>query len=202
MNVASPAASVAELLAGQTPDEQIRVVVAGAAALDQLGEQALIERLRFAGGLKLLVLVDNYDEGIICRLLMLGCSGYLRRDASAETLAKAIFALARGEIWAERHLVTRTLQRALAASGADDALTSREREILGLLRLGRTNRQIAGQLFISPETVKWHVRKVLSKIGVRDRLEAAAYAREHNILPRTERLEKPEKPVPAPSAVP
>lgn len=199
-HVARPAGGLAELFGGQGPEQEPRIAVVGAVALDQVGEQALIAGLRSWQALKLLVLIDSYDEGAICRLLMVGFSGYLPRDTSAETLAKALRAVARGEIWAERHLVTRTLRRALAAGGADDILTSREREILGLLRLGHTNRQIAGQLFISPETVKWHVRKVFGKIGVRDRLEAALYARDHNILPRQERLERTGKPVLAPSA--
>jgi DNA-binding CsgD family transcriptional regulator len=95
-----------------------------------------------------------------------------------------------GEIWAERHLVTRTLQQALTAAGTDALLTSREREILGLLRVGHSNRQIADTLFISPETVKWHIRKVFSKIGAKDRLEATLYARDHNIFPRQERSER------------
>ncbi|MGH8458510.1 MAG: response regulator transcription factor, partial [Nevskiales bacterium] len=69
-----------------------------------------------------------------------------------------------GEIWAPRHLVARALRRALAASGA--TITNRERDILGLLRLGHTNRQIAQALFISHDTVKWHFRKIFHKIGV------------------------------------
>lgn len=206
-HVAHPVGAVADLfdnqvLANQVPEGDVRVVVAGALALDQLGEQALIAGLRSGHSARLLVLVDSYDERTVCRLLMLGCSGYLPRDAPAETLTKAILAVARGEIWAERHLVTRTLQQALATGGADETLTGREREILGLLRLGHTNRQIAGQLFISPETVKWHIRKLFSKIGVRDRLEAALYAREHNIFPRQERPERTEKPLLVPAVAP
>jgi NarL family two-component system response regulator LiaR len=121
---------------------------------------------------------------------MLGCCGCLAGNATAEVLGKAIRAVANGEIWAERHLVTRALQQALAGGGGDHSLTSREKEILGLLRLGHTNRQIADQLLISRETVKWHLRKLFGKIGVKDRLEAALYARDHNVLPRHDRTEK------------
>jgi DNA-binding NarL/FixJ family response regulator len=171
----------------RSSDQNLCVAVVGAPALGQIEDQALLEGTRYGKSLKLLVLADDYNEETICRLLMLGCSGYLPGDASAEVLRKAILAVARGEIWAERHLVTRTLQQALAAAGTEAILTSREREVLGLLRAGHTNRQIAAQLFLSPETVKWHMRKVFSKIGVKDRLEATLYARENNIFPRQEK---------------
>jgi DNA-binding NarL/FixJ family response regulator len=59
-----------------------------------------------------------------------------------------------------------------------------------LLRVGHSNRQIAETLFISPETVKWHIRQVFNKIGAKDRLEAMLYARDHNIFPRQERTER------------
>lgn len=189
--VEKPISTLEELfrraLDNSASDKTLWVAVVGAPALSQIEEQALLEGTRYGKSLKLLILADDYNEETICRLLMLGCSGYLPGDASAEVLRKAILAVARGEIWAERHLVTRTLQQALVAAGTEAILTSREREILGLLRAGNTNRQIAAQLFISPETVKWHMRKVFSKIGVKDRLEATLYARENNIFPRQER---------------
>ena len=188
--VGEPASSLEELFL-RASDQGLLIAVVGPPAWQQMDECALLERTRHRKAIKLLILADQYNEETICRLLMLGCSGYLAGDVSAEVLKKAILALGRGEIWAERHLVTRALQQALTAVGSDAILTSREREILGLLRAGYSNRQIAEQLFISPETVKWHMRKVFSKIGAKDRLEAALYARENNIFPRQERAEKP-----------
>ncbi len=185
------AASSLEELFQQAPEQGLRVAVVGTAAWRRMDEQALLERTRLDQSAKILILADDYSEDAICRLLMLGCSGYLPGDASMAVLQRAILAVARGEIWAERHLVTRALQQALAAAGAESTLTSREREILGLLRAGRTNRQIAGQLHLSPETVKWHVGKVFTKIGVKDRLEAALYARASNIFPRQQPAAKP-----------
>ncbi|MBI3665603.1 MAG: response regulator transcription factor [Acidobacteria bacterium] len=187
--VGKPAPSLEEVFL-RPLDKTLSVVLVGAPAIRQIDEQALMEGARYGKSVRILVLGDEYSEETICRLLMLGCSGYLPGEASTEILKKAILAVARGEIWAERHLVTRTLQQALAAAGIDAVLTSREREILGLVRMGHTNRQIAELLFISPETVKWHMRKVFSKIGVRDRLEATLYARENNIFPRQDRAER------------
>ncbi len=166
------------------------VALVGVPALRQADEQALRETTRLGKPLRILVLADEYSEEAVCRWLMLGCSGYLSGDASGDTLRKAIQAVARGEIWADRQVVARTLQQALAAAGADDLLTSREREILGLLRGGHTNRQIAELLFISPDTVKWHIRKVFAKIGAKDRLEATLWARANNIFPKLEKVER------------
>ncbi len=181
--IGTPATSAAELFR-RSPKGSLCVAVVGAGAVDKAEEHAIREATRPDRPLRLLILAEEYNEEVIRRLLMLGCSGYLAGEVTAEILKKAILAVARGETWAERHLVTRTLQQALAAHGTDSELTSREWEILGLLRAGHSNRQIAELLFISPETVKWHVRKVFSKIGARDRLEAMLWARDHNIFPR------------------
>lgn len=191
--VEAVAADLGELLQ-QASGQQSCVAVVGPPAWQKMDECALLEHLRRARSVRVLILADDYNEETICRLLMLGCSGYLAGDVSAEVFKKAILAIARGEIWAERHLVSRALQQALAAAGSDATLTSREREILGLLRTGYSNRQIAAQLFISPETVKWHMRRVFGKIGAKDRLQAALYARENNIFPRQERTERPIAP--------
>lgn len=188
--VGRPVPTLEELFI-QPGERQQVVALVGAPALRQLDEQALREGTRFGRSLRILVLADEYSEETVCRLLMLGCSGYLAAEASGDTLRKAIQAVARGEIWAERHLVARTLQQALAAAGTDDLLTTREREILGLLRAGHTNRQIAELLFISPDTVKWHIRKVFAKIGVKDRLEATLWARSNNIFPKLEKADRP-----------
>ena len=186
LQVEEPASGLEEFL-GRTPELPVCVAVVGSQAWQQLDQQVLLEKTRYGKGIKVLILADEYQEETICRMLMLGCSGYLAADVSVDVLKKAIHAVARGEIWAERHLMARTLQQALTASGSETILTARERDVLGLLRAGCTNRQIAAHLFLSPETVKWHMRKVFGKIGAKDRLEAALYARENNIFPRPEK---------------
>lgn len=182
LGVAEPVATIQDLVA--LGWDKGGVAVVGVQALELCDEAAVREASRTAGFPRLLVLGDQCREEELCRLLALGCSGYLGGEATAEALTKAIEAVAAGQIWAPRHLVARALHRALSAAGADALLTSREREILGLLRLGHTNRQIGEALFISPDTVKWHFRKILPKIRVKDRLQAALYARENHIFPR------------------
>ncbi|MET1000739.1 MAG: LuxR C-terminal-related transcriptional regulator, partial [Acidimicrobiia bacterium] len=71
-----------------------------------------------------------------------------------------------------------------AAAGTVDALTAREREVLDLVAAGATNRQIAARLFISPKTASVHVSRILTKLGVADRAEAAVLARRANRPPR------------------
>ena len=194
LEVGTPRASLGELFS-LAPADRLLVALVGAPALRRLDEQAVREATQLGKSIRILVLAEDYSEEAVCRLLMLGCSGYLAGDTSAALLKKAIRAVARGEIWAERHLVARTLQQALIVAGTDDLLTGREREILGLLRAGHTNRQIAELLFISPDTVKWHVRRVFTKIGAKDRLEATLWARANNIFPRLERAVPAAKPV-------
>jgi NarL family two-component system response regulator LiaR len=105
----------------------------------------------------------------------LGCSGVLQRDASSETLRRAVAAVAAGELWVPRKVSSRLLHNALH-NDATRHLTRRESEILKLIYKGLNNQKIADQLFISRETVRWHLRSLYSKIGVSTRQEAIRYA--------------------------
>jgi DNA-binding NarL/FixJ family response regulator len=176
------------------PDGSHLVAVVGATALRPVDEPRLRYGAKSSKSLRILVLADDYNEETICRLLLLGVAGYLGGEASTDTLKKAIRAVARGEIWAERQLVARAFHQALTADAADDILTSRERQILGLLRAGHPNRRIAELLFLSPDTVKWHLRKVFSKIGAKDRFEAALWARANLVFPKAEAAEPGPQP--------
>ena len=106
----------------------------------------------------------NEDE--VIRLLQRGYRGYLGPDDPLSRLKLALEALRRGEIWASRELLTRTLGTLAAPQ-----LTEREREVLQLLAGGLSNRAIAGELGISERTVKAHVSNLFDKHGVRNRTE-------------------------------
>lgn len=134
----------------------------------------------------LLFLVSSYELAQILPLLQAGATGFVDHNTDVADLARAIIAVGRGELV----LPPRIAARALAALTRGDAtpsadlvepLTQREREVLGLLAQGLTNKDIAQELFVSVRTVEAHLRNVYGKLGVRSRTEAALWAVEHGI---------------------
>jgi DNA-binding NarL/FixJ family response regulator len=108
-----------------------------------------------------------------------GAGGLLLKDFSKERLVAAIERVADGgQIWSREEIrrVTGVLTSNRLAASADVPLTRREADVLRCIASGQTNRQIAGELGISCETVKEHVQHVIRKIGVSDRTQAAVWA--------------------------
>ena len=103
-------------------------------------------------------------------LLQQRYSGYLRPVDDSFILIKALEAVRRGEIWAERHVLTQTLARF-----STPQLTTREREVLRLIARGLSNRAIAEQLGITEGTVKMHMSHLLNKMGMKSRAEIIAH---------------------------
>jgi len=119
--------------------------------------------------------------------LKAGAAGYLLKDATQRELISAIRTVLRGESLLNGELATKLLQRLARETArkdlsAPERLTARELEVLRLVAAGRTNRQIASQLFVSVGTVKVHVEHIISKLGVSDRTEAAVRAVEVGLL--------------------
>lgn len=110
-------------------------------------------------------------------LLQRGCAGIIDERARPQMVRKAVRAVAEGEFWIPRRVLADVL-RDLARRCSHSSLTDREREILWLISQGLTNRAIAEKLSITRETVRWHIRSLYSKIGVRDRLSAVYAARD------------------------
>lgn len=114
-----------------------------------------------------------------------GAAGYVLKHASRGELVEAIHRAGRGERLLTQDLLIQTLQQLgtmPAPASLADRLTPREREVLRLLAQGRTNRQIGQCLGISPGTAKNHVERILTKLGVSDRTQAAARAAELGLL--------------------
>jgi DNA-binding NarL/FixJ family response regulator len=107
-----------------------------------------------------------------------GALGYLAKTAPREDVIQAIQRVARGEAWLPPHLTRRLLGHvtAPAPAEAEGALTGREREVLVLMARGWSNRQISHELGIADATVRTHVSRILGKLGVSNRVEAALYA--------------------------
>ncbi len=150
-------------------------------------DQTLIEKLDpvefgatvdFGRAIQVLASVETDDARALENLLRIGCAGYLQGEPSSALLRRAVRTAAVGELWGSRKILSRIVRSFLLAE-SPRKLTRREQEILQLIALGHKNREIADQLFISRETVRWHMRSLYAKIGVQDRLSAAFHAWEH-----------------------
>lgn len=139
---------------------------------------------------RIVILTTFDDDELIYAGLRAGALGYLLKDCSAEQLMNAIRAAARGEVLLQPHIADKVFAglaqpdapRPPASSAAMayvEELTERERDILKLVARGASNREIGEALFITEGTVKNHMSNILSKLGLRDRTQAALYAREH-----------------------
>jgi DNA-binding NarL/FixJ family response regulator len=157
--------------------------------LDGIGATAQITG-RFAT--KVLVLTTFDLDEYVFDAVKNGASGFLLKDVTAERLVEAVRLVADGSMLlgpaVSRRLVADFARRQgtpavdLAATG----LSAREREVLGLLARGRSNAEIAAELFIAVETVKSHVGEILRKLQLRDRIHAVVFAYENGLVIRGE----------------
>lgn len=127
------------------------------------------------GGSQVLVLTSFSDADRIIAALDAGAVGYLLKDADPEDVIEGVRAVSRGESPLHPR-AARELLGARHAPGNEVGLTPRESEVLGLVRNGLANKQIARRLGISERTVKAHLTSVFARIGVADRTQAALWA--------------------------
>jgi DNA-binding NarL/FixJ family response regulator len=118
-----------------------------------------------------------------------GASGFLLKDTLAADLLSAIRVVARGDAVVAPSVTRRLLERYVGTRSAQvtpvtdvEVLTEREREVLGLIAAGLSNTEIAGRLYLAEGTVKTHVSRVLTKLGLRDRVQAVVYAYECGLV--------------------
>lgn len=123
--------------------------------------------------------IDDY----VYDALEAGASGFLLKDALPDDLVHAVRVVAAGDALLAPSVTRRMIEhfaarrpRAGRATAVLRELTEREREVLTLIGRGRSNAEIAGELFISEQTVKTHVGKVLAKLAARDRVQAVIFA--------------------------
>ena len=136
---------------------------------------------------KIVMLTVSNDRRDLVDAVRSGAAGYLTKDLSPEALQRAVRGIRAGDLAMSRsmaadviqHLAT-TTNRPSGASGSDEmtGISAREREVLALLAEGLTDREIGERLGISPRTVETHVGSLLSKLGVRNRAQAAARYRD------------------------
>jgi DNA-binding NarL/FixJ family response regulator len=141
-----------------------------------------------------LVVTMHENPDYLLEALKAGAAGYVLKDAPQDEVVAAVRRVREGESPLDPELAARLLRR-LATEGVGpagargrrgqgpiDVLTPRERDVLGLMKLGRTNRQIAQDLVISLGTAKNHVEHIIAKLGVSDRTQAVVKALELGIL--------------------
>ncbi|MFF7705642.1 response regulator [Streptomyces lydicus] len=160
------------------------------------GLEATAEIVARTEDTKVLILTTYDLDEYVYQALRAGANGFLLKDASARQLAEGVRVVAAGDSLlapsAMRRLITE-FTRLTTTAGKDTAprppartdiadLTGRELEVLALIAQGLSNTEIAGHLFVSESTVKTHVSKVLVKLGLRDRTQAAIFAYETGVV--------------------
>jgi DNA-binding NarL/FixJ family response regulator len=149
---------------------------------------------RHQPGVSVLVVTMHENPDYLLEALDAGAAGYVLKDAPAERLINAVYRTLDGESPLNQELATRLLKQLAEEKQQqthpdppqrreplDDALTPRETEVLELLTTGQTNQQIAQTLSISKGTAKVHVERIIRKLGVSDRTQAAVKAIELGI---------------------
>jgi DNA-binding NarL/FixJ family response regulator len=138
---------------------------------------------------KVLMLTTFDIDDYVYAALRAGASGFLLKDAPADELVRAVRVVAAGDALLApsitRRMIADLVSRHAAPRRSPDELarlTPRETEVLGLIARGMSNAEIAASLFVSEETVKTHVGKVFSKLGLRDRAQAVVLAYETGLV--------------------
>ena len=138
---------------------------------------------------RVLVLTTFDLDEYVYEALRAGASGFLLKDATAEELVAAVRTLAAGDAILAPSVTRRVIEAFGAAPRSDPAaaerlraLSAREVEVLRLLARGRSNAEIARELFVSDATAKTHVSNVLAKLRLRDRVQAVIFAYESGLM--------------------
>ncbi|MEV1026164.1 response regulator transcription factor [Streptomyces sp. NPDC050264] len=147
------------------------------------GVDAIKELTRRGARARVLVLTTYDTDSDTLPAIEAGATGYLLKDAPREELFTAVRAAAEGRTVLSPAVASRLVTAVRTpAAPADETLSAREREVLGLVSKGTSNKEIARELFISEATVKTHLTHIYGKLGVKDRAAAVAVAYDRKIL--------------------
>jgi two-component system, NarL family, response regulator DevR len=135
---------------------------------------------------KVIMLTSYAEDEMLFSAIRAGAAGYVLKQIGGEDLVHAIEAVSRGEAMLDPAVTQRIFLEVRKAAKEEEAsafsaLTQQEKHVLLLVSEGKTNREIAKALFLGEGTVRNYVSSILSKLGVSNRAEAAAYAVEHNL---------------------
>lgn len=140
-------------------------------------------------GIRVIMLTSYPDDQAALAAVMAGATGYLLKDLQEDALVRALHIVAEGGSLIAPDFVARLVGQAKRQETADPwpSLSDQERQILVLIAEGRTNREIGEALYLSEHTVKNYVSRLLEKLGLSRRSEAAAYLARHQMPPGTVR---------------
>lgn len=134
---------------------------------------------------RVIVLTSFIDDEKLYPVIEAGAFSYLLKTSRASEIAEAIRAAARGQSVLESQVASKMMNRfrrpAQTESLPHEELTEREMEVLKLIAQGKSNQEVADELFIGIKTVKYHLTNLFSKLGVEDRTQAAIYAHRHGL---------------------
>ncbi len=150
------------------------------------GIEACEEVIKNFPDTKVIMLTSYAEDEMLFSAIRAGASGYVLKQIGSDDLIRAIDAVSRGEGLLDPALTQRVFQEVRRAVKEEEAsafgnLSQQEKHVLALVSEGKTNREIAKTLFLGEGTVRNYVSSILSKLGVNNRAEAAAYAVEHNL---------------------
>jgi two-component system nitrate/nitrite response regulator NarL len=150
------------------------------------GKDAVKRFLEESPGTHVVMLTVSESADDLVHTLRAGASGYLLKNIETDTLLDLIRRAVAGDSVVSAEMTTKLVKGLRAASSTDsaetkDALSPREREILGYLAKGASNKEIARTLDLAESTVKIHVQHILRKLNLSSRVQAAVYAIEHGL---------------------
>jgi two-component system response regulator DevR len=184
-DVVAQAGTVAEAVAAAARFEP-DLVVMDVRLPDGSGIEACREIRAARPETRVIMLTSYPDEEAVLSAIIAGASGYLLKQIRGRDLVSALESVGRGESLLDPAVTERVLQRVRAAAtgGAADELsdlTQQERKILLLVAEGKTNKEIAADVFLSDKTVKNYVSSILSKLNLQRRTQAAAFVARHHL---------------------
>ena len=146
------------------------------------GSEATRRIIALGKPVKIIALTSFHEQDLVQQALEAGATSYLLKNVSAEELAAAIRAAHRGRPTLAPEATEALIQATRQTPGIGFDLTPRELDVLALLVSGLSNLEISQQLSISIPTVKYHLTSIFTKLGAKNRVEAATTALEHNLV--------------------
>ena len=139
-----------------------------------------------------ILILTSLDETEMCQqCLRFGINGLVLKEKGAEILFKAIEKVSAGELWFDRAMMGKTIEKLVMEkrflyenpkSGGQETITEREKQVVNLICKGMKNKDIAEKLFITETTVRHHLTSIFEKLGLTSRLELVIHAFKHNLV--------------------